>query len=85
MERPFDALAEMVRVLGPGGRVAVLTSVHRGPAPLLPLARVATKPGGIRVFTRDEITDVFRDAGLVDVRQRITGLAQFVGARKPAS
>jgi ubiquinone/menaquinone biosynthesis C-methylase UbiE len=84
MARPFDAIREMVRVLRPGGRIAVLTSVHRGPAPLLGLARLATKPGGIRVFTRDEVTDAFRDEGLVDVRRRITGLAQFVGARKPA-
>jgi SAM-dependent methyltransferase len=84
MEHPFDAIGEMVRVLAPGGRIAVLTSVHRGPTPLLPLARLATKPSGVRVFTREEVTDAFRGAGLVDVRQRITGFAQFVGARRPA-
>jgi SAM-dependent methyltransferase len=84
MDRPFDAIAEMRRVLAPGGRIAVLTSVHRGPGLLLPFARLATKPSGIRVFGREEVTDAFRDAGLIDVRQKVTGLAQFVGARKPS-
>jgi hypothetical protein len=37
----------------------------------------------VRVFGRGEVTDAFRAAGLVDVRQQVTGLAQFVGARKP--
>jgi SAM-dependent methyltransferase len=80
--RPFDAIAEMARVLRPGGRVAVLTSVHRGPSLTLPLARLAASPSGVRVFSRDEITSAFKANGLTDVRQKITGLAQFVGARK---
>ncbi len=83
MDRPFDAIAEMVRVLAPGGRIAVLTSVHRGPPATLALARLVTAPSGVRVFGRGEVTDAFRAAGLVDVRQQVTGLAQFVGARKP--
>jgi ubiquinone/menaquinone biosynthesis C-methylase UbiE len=83
MDRPFDAIAEMVRVLAPGGRLAVLTSVHRGPSATLPLARLLTAPSGVRVFGRAEVTDAFRAAGLVDVRQQVTGLAQFVGARAP--
>jgi ubiquinone/menaquinone biosynthesis C-methylase UbiE len=83
MDEPFAAIEEMLRVLRPGGRIAVLTSCHRGPAPLRPLASLVTSPGGIRVFGRDQITDSFRAHGLDDVRQRVTGLAQFGGARKP--
>jgi SAM-dependent methyltransferase len=82
MARPFDAIAEMARVLKPGGRVAVLTSVHRGPSLTLPLARLATRPSGVRVFSRDEITGALAANGLTDIRQEVTGLAQFVGARK---
>ncbi|HWE33173.1 MAG TPA: methyltransferase domain-containing protein [Solirubrobacteraceae bacterium] len=84
MARPFDAIDEMVRVLKPGGRIAVLTSVHRGPSLTLPLARAVTLPSGVRVFSRDEITGAFEANGLIDVRQRVTGLAQFVGARARA-
>jgi SAM-dependent methyltransferase len=83
IERPFDAIAEMVRVLAPGGRLAVLTSCHRGPAPLAPLASLLTRPSGLRIFGRDEVKDAFAGAGLRDVRQRVTGFAQFVGARNP--
>jgi ubiquinone/menaquinone biosynthesis C-methylase UbiE len=82
IDRPFDAIAEMVRVLAPGGRLAVLTSCHRGPELTRPLASLLTAPSGVRVFGHDEITDAFADAGLADVRQQVTGLAQFVGARK---
>jgi ubiquinone/menaquinone biosynthesis C-methylase UbiE len=79
---PFAAIDEMARVLAPGGRIAVLTSIHRGPEVLRPVASLSTAASGVRVFGRDEVTDAFRDAGLVEVRQRVTGLAQFVGARK---
>jgi SAM-dependent methyltransferase len=83
MDDPFAAIDEMVRVLAPGGRIAVLTSVHRGPEVLRPVASLSTLASGVRVFGRDEVTDAFEDAGLVGVRQKVTGLAQFVGARKP--
>lgn len=84
MERPFEAISEMARVLKPSGRVAVLTSVHRGPSLTLPLIRVATLPSGVRVFSRHEVTEAFAAHGLTDIRQEVTGLAQFVGARKPS-
>ncbi len=82
MARPFDAINEMARLLKPGGRIAVLTSVHRGPSLTLPLARLVSSPSGVRVFSRHEITDAFEANGLTEIRQRVTGLAQFVGARK---
>ena len=35
------------------------------------------------MFERDEITGALVERGFVDIRQRITGLTQFVGGRKP--
>jgi SAM-dependent methyltransferase len=79
---PFRAIDEMVRVLRPGGRIAILTSCRRGPEPLGALAGVAARASGVRVFRRDEITDALRARGLVGVAQQVRGLAQIVGARR---
>jgi SAM-dependent methyltransferase len=80
---PGAALAEMVRVLAPGGRIAVMTSIRRPitPPALKPLVRRA---GGLRVFEADEIVGELEARGLTDVHQRVTGLIQFVGGRLPA-
>ena len=82
IEDPFAAIDELIRVLAPGGRLAVLASCHRGPEPFRHVATAFTAPGGVRVFGRAELTDAFRAGGLVDVRRRVTGVAQFVGGRK---
>jgi hypothetical protein len=37
------------------------------------------------MFDRDEIVQALRERGFGDVRQRISGLTQFVGGRLPAS
>jgi SAM-dependent methyltransferase len=80
-DEPLAALDAMARVLAPGGRVAILTSARAPltPAPVGTLVGAAT---GLRVFGRDEITAALEDRGFVDVRRRIAGLAQFVGARR---
>jgi len=83
IEEPMRALAEIVRVLAPGGRVALLTSCERGPLPLGPKNAISRRFTGVRLFSRDELTDVLADSGLTQVEQRIVGLAQFVSARKP--
>ena len=79
-ERPFTVLDELVRVLAPGGRVAVMTSLHRGPEPLLPVARLWARPGGMKIFGRREVTGALARRGCGEVEQRVAGLAQFVGA-----
>jgi hypothetical protein len=38
---------------------------------------------GVRIFGRDALTEALREHGLVDVRRRISGLAQFVSALRP--
>lgn len=83
IERPMDALAEIARVVAPGGRVALLSSVHRGPLPHGPANRLVRGLTGVRMFGRRELTGALRDLGLVEIEQRVTGLAQFVSARRP--
>jgi len=78
---PFAALDEMRRVLAPGGRIAIMTSVRRQltPRPLKPALQRAS--GGMRVFEPDEITGALRERGFVGIHQRLAGLVQFVGGR----
>lgn len=83
IEEPMRALAEIVRVLAPGGRVALLSSCNRGPVPARATNAVVRGLSGVRIFARDELTRALIDGGLVDVDQRVSGLAQFVSAAKP--
>jgi SAM-dependent methyltransferase len=83
IEEPMRALAEIVRVLAPGGRVALLTSCNRGFLPAGAASRVVRGLSGVRVFGRDEVTRALRDDGLIAIDQRVSGLAQFVSGRKP--
>ena len=78
---PLAALDAMARVLAPHGRLALLTSARAPltPAPVGALIGVTT---GLRVFGRDEITRALEERGFEDVRRRVSGLAQFVGARR---
>ena len=83
IEEPRRALAEIVRVLAPGGRVALLSSCNRGPVPAATGNAVVRRLSGVRIFGRDELTGALADTGLAGVEQRIAGLAQFVWGRKP--
>ncbi len=85
IERPMGAVDEIVRVLAPGGRVALLSSCNRGPVPAAITSPLVKGLSGVRVFGREELTRALTARGLVDVQQRVSGLAQFVGARKPAT
>ena len=85
IDEPLRALEEIVRVLAPGGRVALLSSCNRGPQPVSVANAVVHGLSGVRVFARDELTQALLDDGLVDVEQRVSGLAQFVSGRKPAA
>lgn len=85
IEEPMKALDEIVRVLAPGGRVALLASCNRGPLPPRVLGAVTRALAGTRVFGREELTGSLADRGLIDVEQRVAGLGQFVSARKPAA
>ena len=83
IEEPMRAVAEIARVLAPGGRVALLASVNRGPLPAAATNAIVRGLTGVRVFGGDELTGALRAHGLVDVRRRLAGFAQFVSARRP--
>lgn len=80
---PHDAIAEMARVLAPGGRVAIMTSVRR-PVTLPPLKPVIERASGMRVFEREEIVSALQMQDFGEIHQRVSGLVQFVGARLAA-
>ena len=78
---PYRALDEMRRVLAPGGRVALFTSSHGRTRPLRTLESAIAAPAGIRMFDQAELVDALRERGFADIRQRLSGLTQFVGGR----
>ena len=84
MPEPFRVAREMVRVLRPGGRIAVLTS-YAGQAPPLRYAIAAgARVIGLQMFDRRAFVDLFTSAGLIDVDQQAQRALQFVTAGKPA-
>jgi len=83
IEEPMRALEEIVRVLAPGGRVALLASCNRGPVPASLSNAVVRGLSGVRVFGREELARALTGAGLVGVEQRVVGLAQFVSGGRP--
>jgi len=84
IECPMRAVDEIARVLVPGGRVAILSSCNRGPLPVAVTSPLVKSATGVRMFGRNELTRALSARGLIDVRQRVSGLAQFVAASKPA-
>lgn len=80
---PFVVAEEMVRVLKPHGRIAVLTSCARGEPPIQQALAVGAGVIGVRMFERSEFIDLFTSAGLVDIEQHTQRALQFVTASKP--
>jgi SAM-dependent methyltransferase len=80
---PFRALDELTRVLSPGGRIALMTSVRRE-ITLAPFKPLIERASGMRLFEADEIVGALRQRGYGDIHQRLAGMVQFVGARLAA-
>jgi arsenite methyltransferase len=76
---PSAALGEMVRVLRPGGRMAVMVPTV-GPAAALFRLLPA---GGAHFFAEDELGDTFESLGLVSVRTKTLGNIQWVRGKWP--
>jgi ubiquinone/menaquinone biosynthesis C-methylase UbiE len=79
---PWRALDRMAAILRPGGRIAIFTSVRARSAPLRAGEALVARTSGMRMFDRDEVVGALRERGFGEIRQRITGVTQFVGGEK---
>ncbi|WP_054815921.1 class I SAM-dependent methyltransferase [Nocardia arizonensis] len=80
---PLTATREMVRVLAPGGRIAITTS-HGTDSPFGHASRIVGGWSGLRVFDDDTFPELFAALGLVDIEQRVHRVLQYVSATRPA-
>jgi ubiquinone/menaquinone biosynthesis C-methylase UbiE len=78
---PIRALDRMTAVLTGGGRIALFTSVRGRSAPLRTIESVLSARSGARLFEQRELVEALEVRGFTDIRQRITGITQFVGGR----
>jgi arsenite methyltransferase len=76
--QPSAALAEMVRVLRPGARMAVMVPTAGRAGALMRLL----PDGGAHFFTEDEIGDALEALGLVGVRTKSFGTIQWVRGKR---
>jgi SAM-dependent methyltransferase len=81
--QPCAVLREMVRVLSPRGRIAVMTSYGRESLLVRKGLELGAAMCGVRVFDRTTIPAFFAAAGLLDIDQQLRGISQFVVARRP--
>ena len=79
---PFAALDEIRRVLRPGGRIALMTSIRRE-LTLRPLKPLLERASGMRLFEGDEIVAALEHRGFAGIHRRLSGMVQFVGGRLP--
>ncbi len=79
---PWVALDHMTRVLTPGGRVAIFTSCRTRSTPMRAWDGFLGARSGMRMFERDEVTGQLERLGFAGIRQRVSGLTQFVGAHR---
>jgi len=81
--QPFRVAHEMVRVLRPAGRIAILTSCAGQAAPIEKALKAGAGMIGLKMFDRNDFVDLFSSAGLVDIEQETQRALQFVAAGKP--
>jgi len=80
---PWGVFDEMLRVLKPGGRIAIMTSVASTHPLVRPAQARALGLTGVTMFERYEFLTRLRQAGFTEVEQELHGLAQYVAATAP--
>lgn len=81
MADPERALDSMTRILVPGGRIAVFTSIRGRSTVLRAAESVVGRWSGMRMFEREEVLEALERRGFDDLRRHATGVTQFVGGR----
>jgi ubiquinone/menaquinone biosynthesis C-methylase UbiE len=79
---PMRALDRMAEVLTPGGRIAIFTTARQRTAPVRTAESLLAMRSGARLFEEHVLVDALEERGFEDVRQRLAGVTQFVGARR---
>jgi ubiquinone/menaquinone biosynthesis C-methylase UbiE len=80
---PYAAFDEMVRVVRPGGRIAIMTSRSSPHAWVRPVQARALAVSGLRAFAPEDFPGRLRAAGFIEIEQEFHGLAQYVSATAP--
>jgi SAM-dependent methyltransferase len=81
---PYRALDRMTAVLTPGGRIALFTSVRGRSVPLRTFESLVAARSGAHMFECSELVGALEERGFTEIRQRITGITQFIGGRLAA-
>lgn len=79
---PLTAAREMIRVLAPGGRIAISTS-YRPDNVFGTLSTITGGVQGIRVFDGRIFPELFAECGLTDIEQQVHRSFQYVSAIRP--